>query len=193
MAANAPVYPATLAITPPGDLSRLLIFVKWLLIIPNAIVMFLFAIAAMVVQMIAWWVILFTGKIPPGMHAFILRYIRWSTRVNLYLYLLTDQYPPYNGDPLDTFPLRLDCVRPDRSSRLLLFVRWLLVIPHMIVVALYGWAVGIVTMLAWFAILFTGRYPQGLVPFVEGFFRWNHRVNCYMWMLTDEYPPFSNE
>ena len=80
---------------------------------------------------------------------------------------------------------------PPRLSRLLIFVKWLLLIPHFIVLYFYAIAVGITTFLAWWAILFTGKYPKGLYKFAVGFFRWQIRVSLYYCLLRDEYPPFS--
>ena len=68
--------------------------------------------------------------------------------------------------------------------------KWLLVIPHSIVLYFLGIAAGVVTIIAFFAILFTGRYPEGLFRFAVGTIRWSARVNAYMWLLRDEYPPF---
>jgi hypothetical protein len=80
---------------------------------------------------------------------------------------------------------------PERLSRLLIFVKWLLVIPHFIVLYLLGFVAGFVWLIAWFAILFTGNIPQGLFDFLVGLMRWSYRVNVYLWLLTDIYPPFS--
>jgi hypothetical protein len=80
---------------------------------------------------------------------------------------------------------------PERLSRLLIFVKWLLVIPHLIVLYFLGLAAGIVWFIAWWAILITGAYPRGLFDFSVGVLRWTNRVYVYTWLLTDAYPPFS--
>jgi hypothetical protein len=80
---------------------------------------------------------------------------------------------------------------PERLSRLLIFVKWLLIIPHGIVLYLLSLALYVVWFIAWFAILFTGRYPRGMFDFVTGYSRWSHRVSTYVLLLTDAYPPFS--
>ena len=74
-----------------------------------------------------------------------------------------------------------------------MFFRYFMVIPHMIVLALVGIAVFVAVVIAWFAVLFTGKWPAGLLAFVLGFFRWSTRVTGYMYLLTDEYPPFSTD
>ncbi len=89
------------------------------------------------------------------------------------------------------YPLRYDVEYPEELSRWLIFVKWLLAIPHQIILGVLGMASGVIGFIAWFAILFTGRYPQGLHTFVAGVFRWSLRVQAYIFSLTDEYPPFS--
>ena len=95
-------------------------------------------------------------------------------------------------------PAKLHIEPPERLSRLHLILRllfgWLYVgIPHGICLALYGIAVIFSAIIAWFAVLFTGRYPQGLFDFNVGLYRWQWRVNAYLLFMTDEYPPFSNK
>ena len=101
------------------------------------------------------------------------------------------------------YPVQVEIDYPERLSRLLIFVKWLLVLPHVIVLVFYAIAVLFVSIAAWFVILFTAKYPEGLFDFVAGFLRWEMRVTIYsgQWgeynpyiggLLRDEYPPFSN-
>ena len=93
--------------------------------------------------------------------------------------------------PNPDYPVRLDIAYPDKLSRLLIFVKWLLAIPHYVVLAFLEIATVVAVIVAWFAILFTGRYPRGLFSFVEGVIRWHNRVVAYALVLvTDRYPPF---
>lgn len=183
--------PVKLEIDYPERLSRGLIFVKWLLAIPNIIGLAFYAIAAWFAMSLAWFVILFTGKIPYSLFDFILGYQRWTVRTNAYLMLMTDQYPPFNGHPNPSYPARLTCDYPERLSRGLIFVKGILVIPHFIVLALFSYAVNLILLFVWFAILFSGRFPRPLFDFFVGYQRWSARVNCYVSLLNDEYPPFS--
>ena len=194
-------YPVQVEIDYPERLSRLLIFVKWLLALPHYIVLALYGIAVWLAAIAAWFAILFTGSIPPGLFDFILGFNRWLLRVSAYVSLLRDEYPPFTNQPVD-YPARLECDYPQKLSRGLIFIKWLLVIPHLIILVFYGIAVLFVLIIAWFAILFTGRYPRGLFDFAVGFLRWNTRVTVYsgQWsaynpyvggLLRDEYPPFS--
>ncbi len=92
---------------------------------------------------------------------------------------------------VDDIPVRIRFDYPQRMSRWLLWIKWLLVIPHWIALYIYGILVGLTTFIAWFAVIFSGRYPQGLFNFAVGYFRWSLRVQAYFPLLmTDRYPPF---
>ena len=89
------------------------------------------------------------------------------------------------------YPVMFEVEYPERLSRWLIFIKWLLVMPHILVLWLYGIVVAVITFLAWWAILFTGRYPKGMFDMVVGYHRWSVRVNAYASLLRDNYPPFS--
>jgi hypothetical protein len=91
------------------------------------------------------------------------------------------------------YPLILQVEYPERLSRLLIFVKWLLAIPHFIALWLYGIVVGVAMVIAWFVILFTGKYPKSIFDLVVGYYRWTMRVYTYTGLLRDEYPPFTRE
>jgi hypothetical protein len=174
----------------PDRLSRLLIFVKWLLLIPHFIVLYFLEIIASIVTFIAWFAILFTGRYPRGMWDFAVKVQIWIANVSSYFLLLRDEYPPF-GD--SAYPVQFDLVYPERFSRGLIFIKWLLIIPHLFLLAFLGIAAYVVFILAWFAILFTGHYPRGMFNFMVGMQRWGLRANLYGNLLTDRYPPFSLE
>jgi hypothetical protein len=174
----------------PERLSRLLIFVKWLLLIPHAIVLSLLFFALCATTFIAWWAILIIGRYPRGLFNFAMLVLRWWARVNAYGSLLRDEYPPFGeGD----YPVQFELDYPERLSRWKIFVKWLLIIPHVIVFYFINLAMGAVWFVSWFAILFTGRYPRGLFDFYVGGQRWSYRIMVYFMLLTDAYPPFSFE
>src|SRR3954465_3742993 len=135
--------------------------------------------------------ILFRQKYPRWWFDWNLELTRFSSRVALYGALLDDRYPS-TDEPQS---LRLDMPYPDARTdlnRWLPLVKWFLAIPHYIVLAFLGIAAAVSIVLAWFAILFTGRYPRGLFDFVLGVGRWGVRVQAYALLLTtDRYPPFS--
>lgn len=173
----------------PESLSRWKIFVKWLLAIPHLIVIWLFGYVIGIVWFIAFLAILITGKYPRGLWDFSLLYLRWSNNVTAYAFLfLRDEYPPFGDAP---YPVRLELQYPNQLSRLLIFVKWLLIIPHVIVLMFVGIAMYVCVVIAFFAILITGNYPRGLFDFVVGATRWTNRVNAYWLLMTDRYPPFS--
>jgi len=135
--------------------------------------------------------ILFRQKYPRWWFDWNLELQRFTNRVLVYSLLMDDRYPSTDQEQ----GLRLDYVYPDvprELNRFLPLVKWLLAIPHFIVLAFLWIAVFFVVIVAWFAILFTGRYPRGMFDFVEGVVRWGQRVVGYAFTLvTDRYPPFS--
>ena len=135
--------------------------------------------------------ILFRQKYPRWWFDWNLELLRFQNRVGAYLALLNDQYPSTDEHQ----SVRLELPYPDAKqdlNRWLPLVKWLLAIPHYIVLAFLWLAALFVIVFAWFAILFTGRYPRGLFEFVVGVGRWTNRVTAYAFVLvTDQYPPFS--
>jgi hypothetical protein len=183
---------------PPGGGWWLL---KWLLGIPHYVILCFLWIAFIVVWIIAFFNILFTGKYPESLFKFNVGVLRWSWRVAFYSYqaLGTDKYPPFSLDPDPDYPADLEVAYPKALSQGLALVKWwLLAIPHYIVVSTFqgGWGrgnVGLTTALAIFGIivvLFRGTYPPEIFKLVMGFNRWSYRVAAYVSLMTDEYPPF---
>jgi hypothetical protein len=168
------------------------VFFRILIIIPAVIVLALVAVAAAVVTVIAWFVILFTGNFPAGMFRFCAGAHRWSLRVQAYFYLMTDKYPPFSLEDDLNYPVRLLVAEDfDDRNRLTVFFRLLLAIPHMIIVGLLGYAARAVGFVCWLIALFTGSVPEGLHSFLAGYLRWSIRVQAYEGLLTDQYPPFT--
>jgi hypothetical protein len=134
--------------------------------------------------------ILFRQKYPRWWFDWNVELQRFTNRVVVYLLLMDDRYPSTD----DQQGVHLDYVYPDASrdlNRWLPLVKWLLVIPHLIVLLFLWLAAAVVVVVAWFAILFTGRYPRRMFGFVEGVLRWGQRVIAYAFLLvTDAYPPF---
>jgi hypothetical protein len=135
--------------------------------------------------------IVFREKYPRWWYDWNLELLRFTNRVGTYLALMNDRYPSTDEQQW----VRLDFPYPDAKrdlNRWLPLVKWLLAIPHYIVLFFLYLAVIVVLIFAWFAILFTGRYPRGIFEFVEGVIRWHNRVVGYAFILvTDRYPPFS--
>jgi len=202
---NAIAYPVRLAVDyPERPLDRLTTLLRLLWVIPIGIVLAAVSGATVAFGGTATLVaaggllflapllmIVFRQKYPRWWFDWNLGLTRFSTRVATYVALMDDRYPSTD----DEQSVHLDIDYPDVPrdlNRLLPLVKWLLAIPHIVVLFFLGLgAIGAV-IIAWFAILFTGRYPRGLFDYVEGVLRWGTRVTGYAFLLvTDEYPPFS--
>jgi hypothetical protein len=214
---NRTPYPVRVDASLDPSLSRWLWLVKWLLLIPHYVVLFFLWVAFVVVTVIAFFAILFTGRYPRSLFDFNLGVLRWSWRVNYYGYwaLGTDRYPPFTLADVPDHPAHLDVAYPERLSRGLIFVKWLLAIPHFLVVSIFvggglwlgtrgggtddAWdnggsagvsLVGLLVLIAGIVLLFTGRYPKPIYDFLLGMDRWALRVTPYVALMTDRYPPF---
>jgi hypothetical protein len=133
--------------------------------------------------------LVFRQKYPRWWFDWNLNLLRFSNRVTAYLALLDDRYPSTDEDQ----SVHLDFAYPEarQMNRWLPLIKWLLAIPHYVVLFFLGIAAVVLIIVAWFAILFTGRYPRSLFEFVVGVMRWSNRVNAYAFTLvTDQYPPF---
>ncbi len=144
---------------------------------------------AFFLAIVSWFTIVFTGRHVTGIRQFTAFYMRWRVRALAYLMLLEDPYPPFGDAP---YPASLTIVDPiGPRDRVTVGFRIFLGIPHFIVLVCLVFAWWITSFVAWLAILFTGAYPQGLYDFGVGVLRWLLRVEAYMLLLVDEYPPFS--
>ena len=213
MDAQPEPYPARLAIDYPDHLDRFTTLVRIIWVIPILIILTLLTATGneVVVTEAGDEVRRSGGGIAGGlfvatvlMLVFRQRYPRWwfdfarelqrfGARVGAYLALLTDRYP----STVDEQSVHLELDYPDVErdlNRWLPLVKWLLAIPHFIVLVVLGIGAIIAIVIAWFAILFTGRYPRVLFDYVVGVGRWALRVQAYAFLLlTDRYPPFSLE
>ena len=134
--------------------------------------------------------LVFRGKYPRWWYDFNVELLRFHNRVGVYVALMDDRYPSTDEDQ----SVRLDVPYPDvaRLNRGLPLVKWLLAIPHYIVLAFLTLGALVAVVIAWFAVLFTGRFPRGLFNYLVGVGRWSNRVTAYAFILvTDDYPPFS--
>jgi hypothetical protein len=195
-------HPVTIKADLQEPLSRWLWLVKWLLVIPHAIVLAFLWIAFVLLTLVAFVAILFTGRYPRGIFDFNVGVVRWTWRVGFYANaaLATDRYPPFTLGPAD-YPADLHIPYPERLSRWqVLFKSWLFAIPHYLALtALIGgwntrWAMpgllGVLMCVAAVLLLVRGRYPRDVFKLVVGINRWSLRVISYVALMRDEYPPF---
>ena len=193
------IYPVSIRgeLTMPP--SRGLWLIKWLLAIPHYFVLFFLYVAFVVVWIIAFFAILFTGKYPRGLFDFNVGVLRWTWRVVFYSYqaLGTDKYPPFSLEPDPDYPADLEIAYPERLSRGLVLVKWwLLAIPHYIITGIFVGGsnntglITILTIISAIVLLFTGKYPEDIFKFIVGMNRWTYRVYAYAALMTDKYPPF---
>lgn len=190
-------YPVHLDVVSPEQVPRWRPLVNWLLIIPVHFWLFLLLIATEIVALLSWFAILFTGKQPESFGTFTSGVLRYVWRSNAYLYALEEQYPGFGlpsgfTDPGDS-PAVFNVVPDVERNRVTVFFRFIMVIPQYLVLYFVSIAAGVVLFLAWFAVLFTGKWPAGMRRFVVGYFRWYIRFLSYALLLTDVYPPFSTE
>jgi hypothetical protein len=144
---------------------------------------------AFVLAVVSWFTIVISGDHITAIRQYTRFYLRWRVRALAYLMLLEDPYPPFGDAP---YPAALAIVeREGPRDRLAVGLRLLLAVPHFIVLFFVLCAWGVTTIVAWFLILFTRKYPQGLHNFGVGALRWLIRVEAYILLLLDEYPPFS--
>jgi uncharacterized protein DUF4389 len=144
---------------------------------------------ASVAAVIGWFAILFTGTMPEGLWKLGAFYLRWRVRAVAYLSLLRDEYPPFEDAP---YPAALTIAPPDAPrNRVTVAFRIFLLLPHLIVLGFLGVAWCMTTIIAWLSILFTGEFPRALYEFGVGMLLWTTRVEAYLLLLHDEYPPFA--
>ena len=195
-------YPVSVEGELDPNVSRGLWLVKLILVIPHIVMLFFLGIAFALLTLVAFFAILFTGKYPRGIFDFNVGVLRWSWRVGFYSFnaLGTDQYPPFSLSAVD-YPATLEIPYPEHLSRGLVLVKWLLAIPHFIVVSILQGGLGprfgglnlVLVVFAAVALLFTGRYPASIFSLVLGINRWMYRVVAYVSLMRDEYPPFRLE
>lgn len=188
--ANDAPHPVSFDVEYPERLSRLRVFFRLLLAIPQLIIAYLLTSLIGILTLIAWFSILFTGRYPKSFFEVSVGAMRWMANVVAYVALLRDEYPPFSWEPGD-YSLTLDIERAERQSRLRLFIRFFAIVPNQIVLNFVQLAWLFTTVIAWFAILATGKYPRGLFRFGVGVMRWYQRQVAYVYMLRDEYPPYS--
>jgi Domain of unknown function (DUF4389) len=203
-------YPVQVRARRDPNLSRWLWIIKWIMLIPHYIVLFFLWVAFVVLVLVAYVVVLFTGRYPRAIFDFNVGVLRWSWRVGYYGYevLGTDRYPPFTLADVPDYPAGLEVEYRPNPPRWLPLVAWLLAFPHWLILSALNGAgtvsvrsddaasvvriglVGAAVLVIGVALLFTGRQLAGLYDLLVGVARWSLRVVAYVALLTPGYPPF---
>ncbi|HET9729310.1 MAG TPA: DUF4389 domain-containing protein [Acidimicrobiia bacterium] len=190
-------YPTTFTFDAPERITNWRPFVQWIMAIPHWIIANALNSLGEAIGIVSWFIIVFTGALPESLANLQCMIIRYATRNFTYAGFLREEYPPFAFDMTAHDPgsdprVRLD-FQPQLANRnrATVFFRIILVIPHVVVLAFLIVAAVVVYFIAAFAILFTGKWPEGMRNFVLGVMRWGLRVQTYFALLTDEYPPFA--
>jgi hypothetical protein len=177
-----------------GELILRTLFGFIYILIPHMFVLFFISIAALFINFLAFWIILFTGNYPKGMWDFMLGMLRWNLRLNARMQNLSDGYPAFGLNAADDHT-RIELEYPAKSSRGLLLLRtffgiFYILIPHGFCLLFLALGAVFVKIIAFWVVLFTGNYPKGMHDYMTGVIRWSMRVSAYYYNLTDTYPPF---
>ena len=184
--AALPAHPIGLIVTDDLKRSRLTVFFRLLLVIPHLIWVTLWGIVAELALVVAWFAALFTGRVPGGLHDFIAGFLRYSTRVNSYMLLLADPFPPFSSSGSYPVDARIDPA--GKQSRLTVFFRLLLVIPAALLSYVFRIGYNLVACLGWFYCLATGRMNEGMRNISAWLLRYELQTYAYVFLLTGRYP-----
>jgi hypothetical protein len=180
-----------------GELLLRTFFGIFYIFLPHAIVLLFVGIWAAILNLLAFFSIIFTGRYPENWFKFQVGFMRWNLRLQMRLYNIADDYPKFGIDVEDP-KLKFSVPYPENLSKghalLKFFLAWIYVgLPHGIILSFIGLAVQFIVFLNFWIVLFTGQMPKGLFDFIVGMMRWSTRVSVYLNYMTDTYPAFSLE
>ena len=173
--------------------SRLTVFFRLILAIPHIIWVYFYGILAFILVVVAWLVIVITGRYPQALYDFVAGYTRYLARLTAYLDLLCDRYPPFVGSDDPEYPVRMQFVPLERYSRWRAFFRFILAIPIVILRYVTNLLLEIGAVAAWFVIVILGRLPRGLFDVMVLANSYTARSDAYLFLLTETYPPFQDD
>jgi hypothetical protein len=184
-------HPIHLIVTDDLQRSRLTVFFRLILAIPQYIWLTLWSFAVGLAVIVAWVVGIFAGRVPDPLHSFMAAYTRYYTHLDAYLWIAADPYPGFTG--ARGYPVDLDIAPAASQSRLTILFRLILAIPAMIVMYVLQNVAWIVAILAWFYALFTGKANKGMRDLQAYCLRYQAQTYAYLLLLTQRYPSFSDE
>lgn len=171
--------------------NRLTTFFRLLLAIPHLIVLSILGFVAVLAVIVAWFALLFTARWPRSFYDFTAGVLRYAARVYGYVHLVADPYPPFDLGEHPEYPIRLRVAAPLESyNRLKVLFRLILAIPVSIIAYALYLVAQLGAFLAWFAILFTGKQPEGLQRMIDLGVAYWVRATGYFWLITEDWPPF---
>lgn len=178
-----------------GELLLRSMFGAFYIALPHALVLIFLMLASMLINSIVFWVLIITAKYPEGLFNFQVNLQRWGLRLNARMQNLSDGYPAF-GLGAEDANIVLEIERQETYSRGSVFARALfgfvyVMLPHALCLVFLQLGASFVRMIAFWAVLITGKYPKGLHDYMVGVLRWGFRVSAFMGYLTDTYPPFS--
>lgn len=186
MATQADIHPIRLVVTDDLRRSRLTVFCRLLLALPHFVVVSVWGIVFLLVAIAAWFVTLFTGRMPDGMHGFQASYMVYVTRVTAYANLIADPFPPFGSG--GSYPVDLEVAGPERQNRWQTGFRVILAIPALILANVLQQLMQVLAFVGWFVALATGRMPQGIRDLQAFCLRYSQQTNGYLFLLTERYP-----
>jgi hypothetical protein len=195
--APTPLSAIQLDLNAPPTVARWRVIGNPIMAIPHFILLYILSLVLNIITFIAWFAILFTGNYPPGLFDVAAGVMRYQWRVVTFYLFMREPYPAFGlpsgpVDPGDD-PAIFSIIRPVKLSRGLIFIKWLLIIPVLVVAFVLGIGAFFALVIAFFAVLFTGKWPEGLRTYVIGVARLGARLNAYHYLMTDVYPGFSTQ
>ena len=194
-------YPIRFEVDYPESPSRVqallgVLLIKWVLLIPHLVILIVLHTVNEIVIYVGHWAVLITGSYPRSLFGFVLGVQCWTNRARAWNAGIADPYPPFTLSMAEDYPTRLEVDYPESPSRVqallgVLLIKWVLLIPHLVVLIVLHAVNEIVIYVGHWAVLITGSYPRGLFGFVVGVQRWSHRARAWNAGVTDRYPPFS--
>jgi hypothetical protein len=178
-----------------GELLLRTLFGGFYIALPHAFLLIFLLLWSSILNMITFWAILITGKFPESMFNYQLNLQRWGLRVSARLQNLSDGYPAFGLSSTDNNTM-IELERPEKSNRGTVLLRLMfgglyVMLPHVICLIFVSIGAMFVRLIAFWAVLITGKYPLGMHNYMVGVMRWQYRISIYMGYMTDVYPPFS--
>jgi uncharacterized protein DUF4389 len=180
-------HPIKLIVEDDLQRNRLTVFFRLLLAIPHFIWFALWGIAAALATIAAWFVAIFTGRVPDGLHNFLAQYTRYEGHVYAYVMLVADPYPGFGGTE-GSYPVDVRIAPPEKQSRLTVLFRIILAIPALVLTYVINYLSQILVFFAWFVCLALGRMPEGMRNLLAFTLRYHLQTQAYLRLLTQRYP-----